>query len=255
MLTSTNQVADATRDCAATGTCPAVRKCFAALQPSRLLAGLAVTSANVASAHVRVHPDSTASGSFSALTFRVPNESASAGTVRVTVQLPQDTPLLYVSTKPVPGWTAKLTEAPLPKPVESSGATITKAVRTVTWTAEKGTRIGPGEYQEFSISGGPLPAAGPILFPTEQVYSDGTVVAWDEPTPASGPEPEHPAPAFEITAAETESEPSTTPAAVPAAAAASGADRIARGLAVGALAVAALSLVVSLLNARRKVAR
>ena len=170
-----------------------------------LLAGLALTSANVASAHVRVLPDSTASGSFSALTFRVPNESASAGTVRVTVQLPQDTPLLYVSTKPVPGWTAKLTEAPLPKPVESSGATITKAVRTVTWTAEKGTRIRPGEYQEFSISGGPLPAAGPILFPTEQVYSDGTVVAWDEPTPASGPEPEHPAPAFEITAAETES--------------------------------------------------
>ena len=117
------------------------------------------------------------------------------------------------------------------------------------------TRIRPGEYQEFSISAGPLPAAGPILFPTEQVYSDGTVVAWDEPTPASGPEPEHPAPAFEITAAETESEPSTTPAAVPAVAAASGPDRVARGLAVGALVIAALSLVVGLLNARRKVAR
>ena len=86
--------------------------------------------------------------------------------------------------------------------MQSFGTTITKAVRTVTWTAGKGTRIGPGEYQEFSISAGPLPAAGPILFPTEQVYSDGTVVAWDEPTPASGPEPEHPAPAFEITAAE-----------------------------------------------------
>jgi len=219
-----------------------------------LLAGLAVSSANAASAHVRVHPDSTASGSFSALTFRVPNESASAGTVRVTVQLPEDAPLLYVSTKPVPGWTAKLTEAKLPKPVEASGATITKAVRTVTWTAEKGTRIGPGEYQEFAISGGPLPAAGPILFPTEQVYSDGTVVAWDEPTPASGLEPEHPAPAFEITAAETETGAPTTPAAVPAAAA-TGVDRIARGLAAGALAVAVLSLVVSLLNARHKVAR
>jgi uncharacterized protein YcnI len=170
------------------------------------------------------------------------------------VQLPQDTPLIYVSTKPVPGWTAKLTEAPLPKPVESSGATITKAVRTVTWTAEKGTRIAPGEYQEFSISAGRLPAAGRILFPTEQVYSDGTVVAWDEPTPASGPEPENPAPAFEITAAETESEPSTS-AAVPAVAAASSPDRVARGLAVGALAIAALSLAVALLNARRKVAQ
>jgi uncharacterized protein YcnI len=213
-----------------------------------LLAGLALTSANVASAHVRVDPDSTASGSFSALTFRVPNEAEKAGTVKVAVQLPQDTPLLYVSTKPIPGWTAKLTEAPLPEPVQSFGTTITKAVRTVTWTAENDTGIGPGEYQEFSISAGPLPAAGPILFPTEQVYSDGTVVAWDEPTPASGAEPEHPAPAFEITMAE----PAQVPAAAPAAASSSGTDSIARGLAVGALVVAALSLVVALLSARRK---
>jgi len=215
-----------------------------------LLAGFALAGANVAAAHVRVHPDSTASGSFSALTFRVPNESDSAGTVKVTVQLPQDTPLIYVSTKPVPGWTAKLTEAPLPKPVESFGTTITKAVRTVTWTAVKGTQIGPGEYQEFSISGGPLPAAGPVLFPTEQAYSDGTVVAWDQPTPASGPEPEHPAPEFEITAAEPESVPPTAPAA-PAAVPSSGTDTIARVLAGGALAVAVLGLVLALLNGRK----
>jgi len=216
-----------------------------------LIAGLAVTSANVAAAHIRVHPDSTASGSFSALTFRVPNESDTAGTVKVTVQLPQDTPLLYVSIRPVPGWTAKLTEAPLPKPVQSSGTTITKAVRTVTWTAVKDTQIGPGEYQEFSISGGPLPAAGPILFPTEQGYSDGTVVAWDQPTPASGTEPEHPAPAFEITAAAPQSVPPTAPAAVPS----SGTDGTARALAGGALAVAVLGLVVALLNGRRKAGR
>jgi uncharacterized protein YcnI len=214
-----------------------------------LLAGFALAGANVAAAHVRVHADSTTSGSFSALTFRVPNESDSAGTVKVMVQLPQDTPLIYVSTKPVPGWTAKLTEEPLPKPVESSGTTITKAVRTVTWTAVKGIQIRPGEYQEFSISGGPLPAAGPILFPTEQAYSDGTVVAWDQPTPASGAEPEHPVPAFEITAAEPESAPPVAPAVAPS----SGTDGVARGLAGAALAVAVLGLVVALVNRRKAV--
>ena len=38
-----------------------------------------------------------------------------------------------------------------------------------------------------------------------QTYSDGKVVKWDEPTPASGEEPEYPVPTFVITAAETDS--------------------------------------------------
>jgi len=88
-----------------------------------------------AGAHVTVRTDSTASGSFGALTFRVPNESESASTVELEVQLPTDTPFLYVSTKPLPGWTVKTTEAPLPEPVEAEGTKITKAVRTVVWTA------------------------------------------------------------------------------------------------------------------------
>lgn len=67
-----------------------------------LAAALSLAGTGVASAHVRVFPDSTASGSFSALTFRVPNESDTAGTVKLQVQLPQDSPFLYVSTRPVP---------------------------------------------------------------------------------------------------------------------------------------------------------
>jgi uncharacterized protein YcnI len=161
-------------------------------------AGLALLPAATASAHVRVTPDNPTSGGFSALTFRVPNESATAGTVKLTVTLPQDTPFLYVSTKPVPGWTAAATKAKLAKPVESYGTTLTEAVSEVTWTADKGVAIGPGEYQEFSLSVGPLPEPGTVLLPTAQTYSDGTVVAWDQPTPASGEEPEHPAPAIEI---------------------------------------------------------
>ena len=156
-----------------------------------LAAVLLLITAQAAAAHVRVHADSTEAGSISQLTFRVPNESDTAGTVTVEVTLPQDTPLLYVSTKPLPGWTATVTEQPLPAPVTVEGTTLTKAPRTVTWQAQSGTRIDPGQYQHFDISAGPLPAAGTVALPAVQTYSDGTVVRWNQPTPAGGAEP-HP---------------------------------------------------------------
>jgi periplasmic copper chaperone A len=164
-------------------------------------AGLALLPAAPAAAHVRVTPDNPTSGGFSALTFRVPNESATAGTVKLMVTLPEDKPFLYVSTKPVPGWTTAATKAKLAEPVESYGTTLTEAVSEVTWTADKGVQIGPGEYQEFSLSVGPLPDPASILLPATQTYSDGTVVAWDQPTPASGEQPEHPAPVLDVVAA------------------------------------------------------
>ncbi len=159
---------------------------------SVLTVGMLGLGSVAADAHVRVHADSTAAGSFSQLTFRVPNESPTAGTVKVEAQLPQDTPFAFVSVKPVPGWKADVKEAKLPQPIENEGTTLTKAARTVTWTAEKGTQIAPGQYQEFSISAGPLPDPKQLLLPTLQTYSDGEVVSWDEPTPASGEEPETP---------------------------------------------------------------
>ena len=159
-----------------------------------------------AQAHVSVHADSTAAGSFSQITFRVPNESPTTGTVKLQVQLPQDTPFPFVSVKPVPGWKVSVAQAPLPKPIENEGTTITKAARTVTWTAVKGTQIAPGEYQEFSISAGPLPDAEALTLPAVQTYSDGKVVRWNEPMPASGDEPEHPAPTLEVAAAGEEGE-------------------------------------------------
>ncbi len=204
------------------------------------LGALLLLPPTAADAHVRVAADATTPGSFSALTFRVPNESATAGTVRISVQLPQDTPFLYVSSKPVPGWRVASTEATLPRPVEAEGTTITKAVRTVTWTAERGTRIAPGEYQEFSLSVGPLPSAGTVLLPATQTYSDGEVVRWDEPTPAGGDEPEHPAPALVVAATAA---PETVVAPRP--------DGVARALGAAGLALGLVALVVAALGARR----
>jgi len=222
------------------------------LAVATLAFGLAL-SGTVAQAHVTARADTTTTGEFSAVTFRVPNESPKASTVRVSVELPQQTPLLYVSSKPVPGWKVVTTEAKLPEPVESYGTTITKAARTVTWSADPGSEIAPGQYQEFSVSVGPLPAAGTLSLPAVQTYSDGEVVAWDQPTPEGGEEPEHPAPAVVVTAAGGAggSTPAASSTLAPTASAAGRADRTARGLAGGALAVALAALVVAVAGYRR----
>ena len=235
---------------------PGPRRSSARLGMALTAAGLltlAVPSA--AEAHVRVLADSTTTGSFSALTFRVPTESATASTVEVSVQLPQDHPFLDVSAKPVPGWTVSSTEQKLPEPATLEGTTLTKAVRTVTWTAGRGAGVAPGEYQEFALSVGPLPPAGTVLLPATQTYSDGTTVRWDEPTPASGEEPEHPAPALVVTAAAASPGPTGTFSREPAPTASlstSRPDWLARGLGAGALVVALVGLGVALTGRRRR---
>ncbi len=234
-----------------------------------LVTGLALVAlpAAAASAHVHIDPAETAAGGFTVLTVRVPNESSTAGTSTVVVDLPTDHPLLSVSTKPVPGWTATVAKAPLPAPVDFYGTTLTEAPATVTWTATPGNEIADGQFQEFEMSVGPLPDAGTeLVLPTHQTYTDGTVVDWADPTPASGEEPEHPAPVFTTTAAEAEghdhaSSDEATPSDGPtvsaeatttAAATQDQSDTVARTLAIVAVALGAGALVVALVSARRR---
>jgi uncharacterized protein YcnI len=166
-----------------------------------LVVAVVVGTAITASAHVGVHPDVTTAGQGAQLTFRVPDESDTANTIKLVVTLPQDRPFTDVSTQPMTGWTATVTAAPLPKPANVGGATITKAPHTVTWTALPGNKIAPGEFQNFYLATDALPAAGELVLPVAQYYSDGTVVSWTEPTVAGKAEPEHPAPVFTVTAA------------------------------------------------------
>lgn len=163
---------------------------------------LVVAPVAAASAHVPVTPASTAAGASTTLSFRVPNESASAATTAVTLTMPTKTPLIAVSARPVAGWTVSVTEAPLPTPAVVDGTTITSAPATITWTAtDLSAGIGQHQYQEFEISAGPLPAAGTeLVFPATQTYSDGTVVHWDQ-IQTGATEPQYPAPAFTVTAA------------------------------------------------------
>ena len=213
-----------------------------------MAAGLLAFGVSAASAHVNVNPDDPAAGGYTHLTFNVPNESPTAKTSKLEVSLPTDTPFNSVSVKPVEGWTAELVTTALPKPVTVAGATVTKAVSSVVWTADAAHQIGQDQYQAFSISVGVLPDAGTtITLPATQTYTDGTVVKWDEKTVEGQPEPEHPAPSFVTTASDTAasaaptSSPSATPAPSAAASTSSDAGSTAGwfGLAAGLIGLAA----------------
>lgn len=172
-------------------------------------AGLVLGPLSAAEAHVTVRSDTTVTGTYAELTFKVPNEEATATTTKVVVTLPDKTPLVDVSVRPTPGWTVTVTDAKLPAPVVVGGTTVTSAPHQVTWTAAGDAAIAPGQYQTFAISGGPLPAPGVLMFPADQTYSDGTVVSWSEPTVAGQAEPEHPAPTVTVVAAGADSTAST----------------------------------------------
>src|ERR1035441_10564373 len=66
---------------------------------SALVAAVVVGTAVSASAHVGVHPDVTTAGQGAQLTFRVPDESDTANTIKLVVILPQDRPLDRKSTR------------------------------------------------------------------------------------------------------------------------------------------------------------
>jgi uncharacterized protein YcnI len=170
-----------------------------------LAAATVALTAGIASAHVTANPNTAEPGSYSKISFRVPNEEKSADTTTVKVGLPLDHPIASVSVRPQPGWTVKVTKARLATPVKSDGAEVTQAVSAITWS---GGTIAPGEFQEFDVSMGPLPTdTDRLMFTAEQTYSDGKVVRWNQDPGDGGQEPEHPAPTVHLVAAKDASAP------------------------------------------------
>lgn len=198
---------------------------------SGMLAGaaaLVLVGVSPASAHVGVDSPDAAKGGWATLSFRVPTESETASTTSITVNLPEGTTFAYVATQAKPGW--KATQV---------------ARKSVTWTAEKGYAIPPGEYDVFGLRVGPMPKdADEVAFPTTQRYSDGTTVAWDQPTPESGEEPEHPAPVVALAAETSDGHGAHHGAAAtdPAAQASSSDDEGVDGWVVGGAVVLALAV-------------
>lgn len=211
-------------------------------------AALAVAAPLSASAHVTLQSDTAAVGSYTLLTFKVPNESADGATTdRVSITLPTDHPLVAVSYVPVAGWTATATTEKLPAPITNGDDTITQATTEVTWTAPAGQGIPTGALGLFQLSVGPVPSVGSIPFPAEQAYSDGSVVSWSGTTGA-----EHPAPVLYVkdappAASGTTAAPATTlTAATPAQP-----DVLARVLGILGLVVGVVGVIAAVAGRRR----
>ncbi|MFI5958713.1 YcnI family protein [Cryptosporangium sp. NPDC051539] len=162
--------------------------------------GVAVLGfAGPASAHVTVNPSEATQGGYAALTFRVPNEEAAASTTKLEVVLPSDNPIASVSVKPVPGWKIETTTSKLPKPITTDDGQLTEAISKITWTATApANAIAPNQFQEFSISVGPLPETDKLVFKVLQTYSNGEVARWIEEQTGSE-EPKNPAPTLTLT--------------------------------------------------------
>lgn len=213
-----------------------------------------VLGAGAAFAHVSVNPDTVAPGSYSKLTFRVPNESETASTTKLEIQLPQDTPFASVRGKAIPGWTVELTKEKLPAVITQGNTTIDEAVTTIVFTADSDAdAIGLNQFGEFDIQVGPVPDVVSITFTAVQTYSDGKIVTWGDPTPAGGAEPAHPAPVLTVAGAATDGHgghgAETDSATVEMAAAAG--DGTARTLGIVGIVIGVIGLGVGVLGSAR----
>ena len=219
-----------------------------------VLAGLVVPAA--ASAHVTVSPTESPAEGYAMLEFVVPHGCEESPTTSVAVKMPPQ----VISATPgvVPGWEIEAKEGKLPKPAEQHGETITEGVREVTWT---GGPLDPHQLQQFALSVAFSGAEGDVAeFKTIQKCANGAETAWIQSTPEGGEEPEHPAPAVTLVAAEDEhgaSAEAGTEAPESEAASATDSDSdddSGNGLAIAALIVGALGLLAgggALMTARR----
>ncbi|MFB7515706.1 YcnI family protein [Streptomyces sp. NPDC056144] len=171
-----------------------------------LAGGIALSSvvllSGTAFAHVSVQPQGEAAkGGYATVNIKVPNERDNASTVKLEVNFPLDHPLASVMPQPVPGWKAEVTKSKLTKPLELHGKKINEAVSKVTWTAD-GSKIGPGQFQQFPLSLGQLPEdTDELVLKAIQTYDNKEVVRWIEEAKEGADEPQNPAPVLKLSAA------------------------------------------------------
>ncbi|MFC9589178.1 YcnI family protein [Streptomyces sp. NPDC056944] len=183
-----------------------------------LAGGIALSSvvllSGTAFAHVSVQPQGEAAkGGYATVNIKVPNERDNASTVKLEVNFPLDHPLASVMPQPIPGWKAEVTKSKLSKPLELHGKKINEAVSKVTWTAD-GSKIGPGQFQQFPLSLGQLPEdADELVLKAIQTYDNKEVVRWIEEQKDGAEEPENPAPVLKLSAASADHHGGAAPSA------------------------------------------
>lgn len=189
--------------------------------------------AGPAGAHVTVQPGTATAGGYGGFSFRVPTERDNASTNKLEVTFPAEQPLASVTVKPHPGWNYKVEKMRLTTPIKRESGDVTEAVSKITWTPKsKANVIKPGEFDEFMVSGGPLPKAEQMVFKAIQYYDNGEIVRWIEESAPGSERPKHPAPVLKL-----------VPPAQPAGAAGSGDDD---STATTAIVLAVIALLVGL---------
>jgi uncharacterized protein YcnI len=211
---------------------------------------LALAMPLAASAHVTVSPYAAKPGSYTMITFKVPNESATATTDSVEIDIPAATPFASISYVPVAGWDVSLVTETLPAPVKLDGGELKRAVTKVIWTAQPGRGLTNGQLQLLSLEVGPVPDTGKIVMPVIQTYSDGTISRWDKPDPNS----EEPAPVLYVTekpVASPDADAEVTAQSLAESAPAASSDTVARALGIGGLVFGTVGIVLAVVILRR----
>lgn len=160
-----------------------------------LACALALLGPLSASAHVRLISNTAKAGASPVqLTFTVPTESQdpSVRTTNVEIDLPVKTPFGSVTTQPVEGWTSTIRMATLSEPVKIGANSVTSVPSAIVWTADAGTALVAGQFQNFVVSVGPVPDVGRVRITATQTLSDASEQRWD------GHDADHPAPTLYV---------------------------------------------------------
>jgi uncharacterized protein YcnI len=146
----------------------------------------------LAQAHITIEQTSATAGTYQKLTFRVGHGCEGSATNGITVVLPEG----VTGAKPMPkaGWTIATVEGKLSAPVMSHGATITSAVREVSW---KGGPLPDAQYDEFSMQVKLPEAAGKYYFKVTQLCEKGRA-DWSDIFGEPGATMKFPAPGIEV---------------------------------------------------------
>jgi uncharacterized protein YcnI len=205
--------------------------------------------AGTAAAHVTVSPSSLPQGASDAiLTFRVPNESATATVIALRIQFPLAHPIVVLSPEAGSGWNVEAHSTVLPKPITTDDGTFTSTVSEIDWS---GGSIPVGQFGEFNVLAQGLPTGTNLLtFKAVQLYSDGTTVSWIQVPTKAAPDPAHPAPTLVLTAPNKGS-PAAASSAIatpaPTGSVTSQGSALDHGLAIAALILAVLAVAIAFL--------
>ncbi|NBD26600.1 DUF1775 domain-containing protein [Paenibacillus sp. T1] len=197
--------------------------------------------ASMASAHVTVQPPQTTQGGYEVFSVRVPSESENVTTTSVKVTVPEGVAVSRV--EPKAGWKYELEQA-----------ADTKAIKSITWTAE-GSGLAQTEFTDFRVSGKVADDATQLVWKAYQTYSDKSVVEW---VGAAGSD--HPASVTTVVAGTGEGDGHGAPAAGDAGSAASDEadngsggtkENVTLGLSIAAVVLGALALIAALARKKR----